>query len=98
MLARLSTKAGKRAMRKRAATVEPVLGSLIEYYGLRKISVKKREGAAKVMYMAATAYNLKKYLRYGTSNPLVKAVAISVIDKLPLLPLDFCNSHSNYVK
>jgi hypothetical protein len=50
MLDRLSTKAGKQAMRKRAATVEPVLGSLIEYYGLRKISVKKREGATKVMY------------------------------------------------
>lgn len=50
MLDRLSTKAGKQAMRKRSSTVEPVLGSLIEYYGLGKISVKRREGAAKVMY------------------------------------------------
>ena len=63
MLARLATQVGKRMRRLRAATVEPVLGSLITYYGLRHISKKRQAGAAKVMYLAAMAYNLKKYLR-----------------------------------
>ena len=40
-------------MRIRSATVEPVLGSLINYYGLRQINTRNREAAAKVMYMAA---------------------------------------------
>jgi hypothetical protein len=33
MLNRLATRVGKRMMRLRAATIEPVLGSLITYYG-----------------------------------------------------------------
>jgi hypothetical protein len=56
--------------RLRSATVEPVLGSLITYYGLRQISKKRQTGAAKVMYLAAMAYNLKKYLRVRPSNQL----------------------------
>ena len=63
MLARLATRVGNRMWRLRAATVEPVLGSLLTYYGLRYISQKRQAGAAKVMYLAAMAYNLKKYLR-----------------------------------
>jgi len=63
MLTRLATRAGKRMLRLRASTVEPVLGSLITYYGMRQISKKRQAGAAKVMYLAAMAYNLKKYLR-----------------------------------
>ncbi len=49
MLARLNTKEGKALIRKRAITVEPVLGSLIEYYGLAKIAVRSKASAGKVM-------------------------------------------------
>jgi hypothetical protein len=66
MLARLATRAGKRMLRLRASTVEPVLGSLITYYGLRQLSKKRQAGAAKVLYLAAMAYNLQKYLRATT--------------------------------
>ncbi|WP_111630775.1 hypothetical protein [Larkinella arboricola] len=40
------------------------MGSLINYYGLGKIGVRGQAAATKVMYLAAIAYNLKKYLRY----------------------------------
>jgi hypothetical protein len=53
MVSRLSSRFGKRMMRLRSATVEPVLGSLINYYGLRQINTRSREAAAKVMYVAA---------------------------------------------
>lgn len=63
-------------MRLRAATVEPVLGSLITYYGLRHLSKKRQTGAAKVLYIAAMAYNLKKYLRATPQQPASLALAL----------------------
>jgi hypothetical protein len=42
MLSRLAIRVGKRMMRLRAATVEPILGSFITYYGLRQISKWER--------------------------------------------------------
>jgi hypothetical protein len=53
MVDRLSSRFGKRMMRIRSATVEPVLGSLINYYGLRQINTRSLEAAAKVMYVGA---------------------------------------------
>lgn len=73
MLARLATRAGKRMRRLRAATVEPVLDSLIIYYGLRHISKKRQVGAVKVMYLTAMAYNLKKYLRTAAPQQLTNS-------------------------
>lgn len=49
----------------RSSTVEPVFGSLINYTGLRRLNTKGLEQANKCMLMAATAYNLKKLLKYN---------------------------------
>ena len=59
---------GKRMMRIRAGTVEPVFGNLINYYGLRKINVKGKTGAHKNMLMSAIAYNLKKLIKHITAK------------------------------
>jgi hypothetical protein len=53
----------------RQSTVEPVFGSLTQYYGLRQIGVLGKAGAHKVMLMAAIAFNLKKYLKKGGRKP-----------------------------
>jgi len=53
----------------RQSTVEPVFGSLTQFYGLRKIGVLGKAGAQKVMLMAAIAFNLKKYLKKGGGKP-----------------------------
>ena len=55
---------GKRMKLLRSSTVEPVLGSLINYTGLKRINPKGIKQANKCMLMAATAYNLKKLLKY----------------------------------
>ena len=55
---------GKRMVRVRAGTVEPVFGNLINYYGLRKINVKGKTGAHKCMLMSAIAFNVKKLMKY----------------------------------
>lgn len=70
----------KRMARLRSATVEPVLGSLITYTGMKRINAKGIKQANKCMTMAAVAYNLKKLLKY-TSRPIqsnVKSLKISI--------------------
>ncbi len=54
---------GKQMKRLRQSWVEPVFGSLVQYYGMRKIGVIGKAGAHKVMLMAAICFNLKKYLK-----------------------------------
>ena len=61
---------GKRMKRLRQSTVEPVFGSLVHYYGLNKINVLGKASAHKVMLMAATCFNLKKYLKAFKRKPL----------------------------
>jgi transposase len=61
--ARQQSRRGKRMKQLRQSTVEPVFGSLIQYYGLNKINVLGKEGAHKNMLIAAIAFNIKKYLK-----------------------------------
>ena len=63
MLKRLRTRKGKELYLKRMHTVEPVFGSLQQYYGLRRMSVRGRNNANKVMLMVAAAFNLKKWVK-----------------------------------
>ncbi len=50
---------------KRMSTVEPVFGTLINFLGLRKLNTRGIVQANKCMLMAATAFNLKKLLKYA---------------------------------
>ena len=69
--ARQHSERGKRMKNLRQSTVEPVFGSLTQFYGLRKIGVLGKAGAHKVMIMAAIAFNLKKYLKKGGGKPSI---------------------------
>jgi hypothetical protein len=64
-IARLNTSKGRYMKKKRQSTVEPVFGSLTSFYGLRKINTLGIEQANKVMLLSATAYNLKKLLKFS---------------------------------
>lgn len=55
---------GRRLMRRRSATVEPVLGSLLNFFGMRRVNTRGLAGANKHVLLAATCYNLKKYLKF----------------------------------
>ncbi len=63
-IARLKTKQGRRFKYIRSSTVEPVFGSLTQFFGMRKVNTIGLEQANKVMLMAGSAYNLKKYLKF----------------------------------
>lgn len=62
--ARQNSRRGKQMRRLRQGTVEPVFGSLVQHYGLRRISVLGKSGAHKVMLLAAVAFNLRKYMKF----------------------------------
>lgn len=55
---RLKTSYAKKMKKRRQATVEPVLGTLINFMGLRRIWTRGIKNANKFMLGAAIAYNL----------------------------------------
>lgn len=48
----------------RSATVEPVLGTLVNYLAMRRVNTRGIKQANKCILMSAIAYNLKKLLRW----------------------------------
>ena len=75
---RLQTPYAKKMKKLRQATVEPVLGTLINFMGLRRIWTRGLQSANKFMLGAAIAYNLKKWLNYGEQK---RKTAVMVIKK-----------------
>ncbi|WPU92955.1 IS1182 family transposase [Mucilaginibacter sabulilitoris] len=63
MLERLSNGIDKHMRNLRSGTVEPVLGTLVNFTAMKKVYTKSIASADKCMIMAATAYNLKKLLK-----------------------------------
>lgn len=74
MKKRLRSKKGKRTYHLRMHTVEPVFGSLQQYYGLRRIYVRGKTSAYKVMLMSASAFNLKKWLKKVLQNDSIQVL------------------------
>ncbi|MEL6988000.1 MAG: IS1182 family transposase [Bacteroidota bacterium] len=63
MLKKLKSKIGRSSYALRMQTVEPVFGSLQQYYGLRWMNTRGIKNANKVMLMSAAAFNLKKWIK-----------------------------------
>jgi hypothetical protein len=73
---RLQTRKAKRYKKLRSSTVEPVLGTLINFTGMRRINTRGIDQANKVMIGAAIAYNLRKWLKYSP-KPRKKAADLA---------------------
>ena len=78
---RLNSKKGRYLKTKRQSTVEPVLGTLKEFMGLRKVNTIGIKQANKGMHLAATAYNLKKYLKFINKTPITMAGIVDQVKK-----------------
>jgi hypothetical protein len=76
---RLNTSKGKRMMRLRGSTVEPVLGTLLHFRAMKKVYTQGIDLADKHVLLAAMAYNLKKLMAYkeikSAANVMKNAVA-----------------------
>jgi IS5 family transposase len=76
MHAKLQTEYAKRLLKKRSSTVEPVLGTLLNFLNIRRINSRGIEQAYKHVLMAALTYNLKKYLKFTARKSNQKLQAI----------------------
>jgi transposase len=65
---RLKSQHAKRMKVQRSSTVEPVLGTLINFTGMRRIYTRGISNANKFVLGAAIAYNLKKWINWQEIN------------------------------
>jgi transposase len=73
---RLKSSYARKMKKLRQSTVEPVLGTLINFLGMRRINTRGIKLANKCMIMAAIAYNIKKALKFTVRK--VKAMAMVI--------------------
>ena len=57
---RMQTSKARKLMRLRQSTVEPVIGTLVNYLGIKGVNTRGLSQANKCLTMATIAYNLKK--------------------------------------
>lgn len=67
----------KRIMNIRSKTVEPVLGTLINFTNMRRLNSRGMAQANKHVLLAALTYNLKKYLKFDRKTVKTGAMALS---------------------
>lgn len=74
--ARQQTVKAKVMKRKRSSTVEPVWGTLINFTGMKRLNARGLQAANKMLLLAATVYNLKKWLKFTVPKTAIKAMAL----------------------
>lgn len=74
----------------RSSTVEPVLGTLVNYLAMRRVNTRGIKQASKCILMSAIAYNLKKLLKWeqrkrNTAVMMMKRTEKSLCDHFLML-------------
>ena len=75
MHARWQTVNREKIRQLRSSTVEPVLGTLVNFLAMRRVNTRGIKQAAKCILMSAIAYNLKKLLKWEVRKIKVMAMA-----------------------
>jgi transposase len=73
---RLKTPYARRMKKLRHSTVEPVLGTLVNFLAMKRVNVRGIKHANKCLIMAAIAYNLKKMLKFSTKIPVAGVASL----------------------
>ncbi len=68
----------KKMVRVRSKTVEPVIGTLVNFTNMKRVNTRGIKNANKHVLMAALTYNLKKYLRFVVKKPSILAQVLSL--------------------
>lgn len=77
MHVRLQTDYAKKMKKLRQSTVEPVLGTLINFLSMRRVNTRGIKQANKCMLMAAIAYNLKKMMKFNINRPMAAVISLT---------------------
>jgi hypothetical protein len=75
----------QRLYRNRASTVEPVLGTLINFLNMRRVNTRGIELASKHVLPAALIHNLKKYLRFINKPYMTNTMAMPARKQVNIL-------------
>jgi transposase len=65
---RMQTSKARHMKKLRQATVEPVIGTLVNFLGMRRVNTRGIKLANKCLLMAAVCYNLKRLLKWTSEN------------------------------
>lgn len=84
---RLKTPYAKKMKKLRQSTVEPVLGTLINFLAMKRVNTRGIKQATKCMLMAAIAYNLKKMMKFKSPKAISKALKAALPTHNTLLAL-----------
>ena len=68
MHVRMQTRKAKILKNLRQSTVEPVIGTLVNFLGIKRVNTKGLTQANKCLIMASIAYNLKKMLKHKVKS------------------------------
>ena len=74
---KMQTAYAKRISKIRSRTVEPVLGTLINFLNMKRVNTRGIRQANKHVLMAAMVYNLKKYMKFNTKRPQIATMPIA---------------------
>lgn len=92
---KMQTTYARQIMRKRSSTVEPVLGTLINFTNMKRINTRGIVQANKHIMMAALTYNLKKYLRFISFKAASKVCALR--EKIPVFAKTLISGFISFV-
>lgn len=73
---RLQTPYARKMKKLRQSTVEPVLGTLINFLAMKRVNTRGIKLANKCMMMAAIAYNLKKMMKFKVNRPMAAQIQL----------------------
>jgi len=77
MHVKMQTPYAKKIRKIRSSTVEPVLGTLINFMNMKRVNTRGINQATKHVLMAALCYNLKKYMKFQGRKAQIKAKSFS---------------------
>jgi len=89
---RLKTSYARKMKKLRQSTVEPVLGTLINFLAMKRVNTRGIKLANKCMMIAAIAYNLKKMMKFKNNRPMAAIAQIPKDADLFLLSLFFLSN------
>lgn len=90
---KMQTRYAKKLSRIRQSTVEPVLGTLINFLNMKRVNSRGIKQASKHVLMAALCYNLKKYMKFvrrTTEITVMEQSTFSLMGGLNCLGPRFC--------
>ena len=90
----------KKMVRVRSKTVEPVIGTLVNFTNMKRVNTRGIRNANKHVLMASLTYNLKKYLRFVVKKPtvLTQVASLKVRKSQAFVKSIMCNLKNSFLR